>query len=512
MARRHFLAAGTAAQAALLGAATGCASTPSTTESTSTASVSGAEQQTFQHGVASGDPLADAVILWTRVSPSSTDLNQVTVGWWIGPQEDGSDPTASGNVQARSEHDYTVKIDARKLTPDTRYFYGFNAEGARSRTGKTRTLPSTNVEQIRFAVTSCANYPIGYFNAYRHIADTPDLNAVLSLGDYLYEYANKEYGDGTPLNRVPEPAHEILTLADYRLRHAQHKAETDLQDAHAAHPWIVTWDDHESANNSWTDGAENHSPEEGDWSTRKAAAIKAYYEWMPVRELPSGLFRQFRFGALAELIMLDTRLAGRDEQGERDDLEHASDPDRTLLGEVQEGRFFQALSSAQNDQVQWKLIGQQVVFAPWSDATSVINPDSWDGYRESRRRVLQHVTDNAVDNMVILTGDVHSSWGMEVPGLAEGSRAAIELVTPAVSSPPLGSVSESAAELVERAQREQPHITYAEGLQNGYLVVDLTRAEATARWLYTGPSNQRSATATTGKTLTCASGSNSLQG
>lgn len=512
MDRRRFISTGAVAST-LIGTVSGCANAPAT----GVIANGGANaEHRFQHGVASGDPLADRVILWTRVTPTAAEANaaqsSIALEWWVSKNRSGKNPVTSGALNAQPIHDYCVKVDASGLQPDTAYFYGFSSAGVSSRIGQTRTLPTTQSDNVRLAVTSCANYPQGYFNAYRQIADTDNLHAVLCLGDYLYEYGNTEYGDGEPLGRVPEPNAEIVTLSDYRTRHAQHKAESDLQDAHARHPWIVIWDDHESANNSWTGGAENHDPSEGAWSTRKAAAIKSYYEWMPIRELPSGLFRNFRFGNLVDLVMLDTRLEGRDEPGVRDDVASASDPQRTLLGPVQEARLFNHMTASHNDGVQWNLIGQQVVFAPWTDSKSVLNPDSWDGYRESRRRVLEHVEKTGLQNLVILTGDVHSAWGMEVPNIADDASAAIELVTPAVSSPPLASVSPDAEKLVAAASKNLPHIKYANGLENGYLVVDITPARARAEWYFTGSVKERSATITLGKAMECVSGTNRLTG
>jgi len=475
-----------------------------------------AGESPFQHGVASGDPQSDRVILWTRLSPESpTEAEPKPVRWWVGLSESGADPVLEGESQARPEHDFTFKIDAIGLESNQSYFYGFEHQGFRSVTGRTRTLPSRTEQMadsdgVRLAVTSCANYPQGYFNAYRHIADTNDLNAVLSLGDYFYEYGEGEYGSGAALNRVPEPAHETLSLSDYRLRHAQHKAEPDLQAAHAAHPWIVIWDDHESANNSWQDGAENHTPDEGDWPTRKAAAIKAYYEWMPIRELPTGLYRHFRFGQLADLVMLDTRLQGRDQQVEQNDLDAALAPDRSLLGPIQEQLFLDHLTNSTADDVRWKVVGQQIVFAPWSDDNTLLNPDSWDGYRTSRQNVLDHLQDGEIDNVIILTGDVHSAWGMNVPNKDRSDSQAIELVTAGVSSPPLASNSARTAELVERASQDQPHVKYADGLNNGYLIVDLSESRAEAQWYTTGPRTQRSENSVLDKVLVSLPGSNQL--
>ncbi|MEM7097638.1 MAG: alkaline phosphatase D family protein [Pseudomonadota bacterium] len=496
MNRRSFLKnlSATAPSAGLL---SGCSVTGHTPVATSAP---------FQHGVASGDPLSDRVILWTRV----TGLGAVEVFWWVATNPVGDQPVARGSQITNAERDFTVKVDAAGLKSDQTYFYGFTAAEIASPVGRTRTLPVGRVSSVSLAVTSCANHPQGFFNAYGHIAQRRDINVVLSLGDYLYEYPNSDYGDGRALGRVPVPNAEIVSLADYRVRHAQYKQDPDLLAAHQAHPWICIWDDHESANNSWTDGAQNHSPEtEGSWAVRKAVAIRAYYEWMPIREVPTGLYRSFRFGNLADLVMLDTRLEGRDEQGSGEDLATANDPDRTLLGPVQEARFLSHLKSLQETGVRWKVVGQQVVFAPWSDGKSPFNPDSWDGYRASRNAVLDHITTHNVENTVILTGDVHSAWGMEVPD-ASGVRRAVEFVAPAVSSPPLATNSPALRQLVEQAPKVASHIKFADGDHNGYLVLQLDDQAAEASWWFTGERTARNADAFLAQRLACMSGVSEL--
>jgi len=297
-----------------------------------------AASNVFMHGVASGDPLTDAVILWTRVTPLVLG-GAVEVEWFIAEDPGLVSIVDQGRTSTGPWRDYTVKVEAHNLAPGSTYYYRFHALGIGSPAGRTRTLPIGDVERLRFAVVSCANWPFGFFNAYRLIAERTDLDAVLHLGDYIYEYANGEFGDGTPLGRIPRPDNETITLSDYRTRHAQYKTDTDLQEAHRQHPFIAVWDDHESANNSWMHGAQNHNPElgEGPWFERRLASQRAYFEWMPIREQPlvaacterPQIFRRFGFGKLADLIMLDTRLYGRDRQPDRpaDD-----DPHRQLLG------------------------------------------------------------------------------------------------------------------------------------------------------------------------------------
>ena len=526
MDRRGFLRAG-ATGAALIGVGlTACAKHPG-------AGGVRAGENAFQHGVASGDPLSDRVILWTRVSPlESRPLEPIRTQWWIARDELGQEIVASGLVDASSDRDYTVKIDANGLEPGAEYFFGFSTEGSRSPVGRTRTLPVASVEHVRIAFTSCANYPMGFFNAYAAIAARDDFDVVLHLGDYIYEYGNLEYGDGTALGRIPDPNHEIVSLEDYRRRHANYKADPDLQAAHARHPWITVWDDHETADNSRRDGALNHNEHEnenknesegqseGDWQERKLSAIRAYYEWMPIRELPTQLFRSFRFGTLADLVMLDTRLHGRDEQVERGDHEAARDPKRSLLGEDQTGWLLDFLSESKASGATWRIVGQQVVFAPLTDGTTFFNPDSWDGYRENRKLVLDHLAKESIDNVVFLTGDVHSSWALDVPPPVDSGRVydaesgsgsqAVELVTPAVSSFAPGRTP-AAREHFDELEARISHLKYMNIDDNGFVILDLTPERARAEFIFVDSISQRSPATHPGPTLQALEGTNHLQ-
>ncbi|HWA01468.1 MAG TPA: alkaline phosphatase D family protein [Caulobacterales bacterium] len=276
---------------------------------------------TFAHGVASGDPGPDRVIIWTRVTAQQT--GPVPVRWVVARNRELTDIVFTGVAQADETRDYTVKVDVEQLRPGAPYFYGFLVGDQKSPVGKTRTLPEGRLDRVKIAVASCASYPHGFFNAYEAIGRRDDIDLVLHLGDYIYEYGVNGYGGdvGVSLGRVPSPQVECLSLSDYRLRHAQAKAEQELQMAHACAPWVVVWDDHEVANDSWSGGAENHQPNEGDWNDRKRAALQAYYEWMPIREPQAGrafeaINRSFQFGDLFTLCMLETRLLGRSKQFE----------------------------------------------------------------------------------------------------------------------------------------------------------------------------------------------------
>ncbi len=432
------------------------------------------------------------MILWTRVSPSAEDGSApIATAWWVARDAEARDVVREGRVEARADRDFTVKVDVDGLEPGTRYYYGFRVVGRDdvSPIGRTKTLCGDDATRVRLAFTSCSNYPAGFFNGYAHMARQADLDAVLHLGDYLYEYGNGQYGDGTALGRVPDPVHEIVTLEDYRRRHATYKRDPALQAAHARHPWITVWDDHESANDSNRYGAQNHTPEtEGDWETRRLAAIRAYSEWMPIRELPTGLFRQFHFGRLVDLVMLDTRLHARDARISSQDVEAASDPMRTLLGRDQTGWLLDALDASQAAGTAWRVIGQQVVFSPSSYGESRFNPDAWDGYRANRAEIVEHLVEAGIDDVLILTGDVHSSWVFDVPGgeTPGAEPVAVELVTPAISSPPLGRRAET-REQVEAATDRLPHLVYRELTAHGYVRLDIDAERVRAEYLYTDP-------------------------
>jgi alkaline phosphatase D len=450
----------------------------------------------FLHGVASGDPLHDRVILWTRVTPSDLGAD-IDVTWQIAKDANFRRVVASGCATTSIYRDFTVKVDVDSLAPGRTYYYQFCVGSDHSPIGRTRTSPLGNVGAARFALASCSNLPAGLFNVYALIARRNDLDAVLHLGDYLYEYANATFGDGTLLSRVPAPDREILSLADYRQRHAQYKQDADLQAAHRQHPFICVWDDHEIANDTWTDGAENHNPElgEGDYSVRKRAAIRAYFEWMPVREFPmrSRIFRQFRYGSLADLIMLDTRHFGRDRQSAAKPVSPtagfpandpvANDPSRSLLGLEQEAWLDQRLAASQARGATWRLLGQQVMMAQLSPSggQTLFNLDQWDGYIPARERLFTSLRDNGINNVAVLTGDIHTSWANELtsdpwnggynPATSAGA-VGVEFVTPGVSSPGILNPVE-AAQTAAFVRSVSPHMKYAELNKRGYVVLDL---------------------------------------
>jgi alkaline phosphatase D len=473
----------------------------------------------FRHGVASGDPLRDRVVLWTRVTPGHPD-EIVDVAWMVATDAGMSRPIARGALRTAAGTDHTVKVDALALEPGRTYYYRFAARGVRSPVGRTRTLPARPTRSIRLALASCSNLPFGFFNVYGRIAARGDLDAVLHLGDYIYEYANNQYGsraegDGRPFGRVPFPDRETVTLDDYRARYAQYREDPDLQAAHRQHPFIVVWDDHESANNSWAGGAQNHDPTEGAWADRRAAAMRAWREWMPVRVPPgaeSGIERRFAFGDLADLMMLDTRLAGRDQQAAAGDVAAMESRSRQLLGRAQEEWLSENLRDSVAAGKPWQLLGQQVMFAPQAPGgTPAGSTDSWEGYRAARGRVFDMAAGARVKHLMVLTGDVHSSWAYDLardpftaarydPTTGRGA-VGTEIVTPAVTSPN-GLTPDRVAAL----QAARPHLKYVTGRYRGYVVLDITRERLQADWWSVPTIAERSAAEAFEKGMVSAAG------
>jgi len=441
---------------------------------------------TFQHGVASGDPWTTSVMLWTRISEMSAPT---MVEWQVSLASDFATIVASGMFETNAERDYTVKLEAAGLTAATTYFYRFRVGSMTSPTGRTRTAPEGEVDRLRFAVCSCASYAHGYFHAYRRIAERADLDAVIHLGDYIYEYASDEYG----MVRTYDPATEILSLDDYRRRYRHYRLDRDLQEAHRQHPFITTWDDHESADNAYRDGAENHKMTEGVWMDRILAASRAYREWMPFRETIEAerlrLFRTLRYGNLVDLVLLDTRIWGRDEQAAGSTDPTLTSETRTLLGADQEAWLYDQLRSST---ARWKVLCQQVMVA---QLPFILNTDQWDGYPAQRRRLFDFIADNPSgdrDDIVVLTGDIHSSWANDLtadplnitnydPATGRGSLA-VEFVCPAVTSPGLGPSIDRI--LRPRLAAEAPHIKYVDLSKRGYIMLDLDTTRAQAAWFH----------------------------
>lgn len=433
------------------------------------------ESPVFQHGIASGDPLADAVILWTRVTTEGGAPAEVS--WVVATDAALKDVVASGTAEAGPERDFTVKVDATGLAPATTYFYRFSVGEERSNVGRTRTAPSGPTPRMRMAVASCASLAHGYFHAYRAIAEQADIDVVLHLGDYVYEYASFDSPDPDAntygMVRAYEPQHEILTVADYRTRYAQYRRDADLKEAHRQHPFVTVWDDHESANNAFHDGAENHDEAtEGAWADRRAAAAQVYSEWMPIRDQgdPLKIWRSYTYGDLVELVLLDTRLWGRTEQALSGDDPTLADEARTLLGDDQEAWLRERLGAP----AKWKLLAQQVMVG---QLPQFLNVDQWDGYPVARTRLFDAIEAQGTGDVVVLTGDIHSSWAMDLtrdpeaggydPATGSGSLA-VEFVVPAVTSPGLGF------DIGDSLELDNPWMKFVDTDRRGFVVLDVT--------------------------------------
>lgn len=424
----------------------------------------------FVHGVASGDPLADRVILWTRVSPDSAAL-PVTVTWRIATDASLHNVVNSGSVTTDATRDFTVKADAAGLQPATTYYYDFQAGVKHSAVGRTKTAPAGSVAQVRFAVATCAKYSKGYFNAYARIGDRDDIDAVIHLGDYIYE--SKDSGQ---VGRPMMPFVRCSTLTQFRIRYAQYHSDPDLVYARQRHPFINVWDDHEAGNDSWMYGSE-HFPDSVQFAAIKQAGKQAYFEWIPIRENamhPGRIYRTFRFGDLIDLVMLDTRLEGRMRQVPFDSMHIISDTNRTILGHQQ---YNWLISSMDNSTARWRILGQQVMMAPLLLLGNPLNNDQWDGYPAERAKLLEHIERNHMNNVVVLTGDVHAALANNLPrdiahyDDATGSGSvAVEFITPAIAS----SKSNFSGVPFSLVKNNDPHIQYAELDRNGYLIIDVT--------------------------------------
>lgn len=450
------------------------------------------EDTPFRHGVAAGDPLPTKAIIWTRLTPSdgavpgSDKGPAVPVNWEVSVDDRFKTITAEGRTTAHHRRDHTVKIDVGGLKPDRSYYYRFTSKGKRSRVGRFKTAPASDSANpdLRFGLVSCSNYEGGYFTGYRYLAEREDLDFVLHLGDYIYEYGPGGYGPGPEIGRTHAPDHEIVSLADYRIRYGQYREDMDLQDLHARNPFITIWDDHEVANNSWAEGAENHTEgDEGAYLDRRDRAYQAYFEWMPVRQKrdPHRLYRSFRFGTLADLHMLDLRQYRSQEVPNQADP-GKDDPERTITGDKQMQWFKNGLADHHST---WRLIGNQVMFVPWDTAPDVpFNVDAWDGYRADRGDLVTHMVDNEISNVAFFTGDIHTSWATEVPldketyGATTGS-VCTEWVCPSITSDNLDEISggpyRSSIPLEEGIKADNRWVKHVELDSHGYSVVDVNR-------------------------------------
>ncbi len=521
----------------------------------------------FYHGVASGDPLVDRVIIWTRVTP---DKNVPVNVHYLVSKDTSFAPSSivkRGRTLTDASRDYTVKVDVEGLEPATTYYYYFSTGRYNSIIGRTRTAPAhAETDQLRFAVVSCSNYQAGYFNAYRAIAQRKDLDAVIHLGDYIYEYGGGEgtygYAADRP-ERINVPDTEILTLADYRTRYSLYRLDPDLRAAHQQHPFLPIWDDHESANDAYEHGAENHNAGEGSWEERKAISKKVYFEWMPIRaQVENKIYRTIRYGNLADIMMVDTRLEARDEQ--INDITNPAlySPNRTLLGQTQKQWL---LDQLQSSTAKWKIVANQVIFSEFhvgwaANAQLGQTPQSlesqfldiWDGYPAERNSLIDALATQATKNVIILTGDFHSTFAFDVakfpspfslsdplnvsrsvgydPGTGVGS-VAVEFATPSITSANFDenlaviAGSEAAGKALSNQFEQQinnplpapyninpnPHMKYVDLDQHGYFIMDLKEDRAQADWFFMNTILEKSVAESFGRGLFTTDGTQRLQ-
>ena len=454
----------------------------------------------FYHGVASGDPLSDRVIIWTRITPQ--DFGQTLVGTYhMATDDQFQNIVASGTYTTDSTVDFTVKIDVLGLQPNTFYYYEFEHNGAYSLVGRTKTLPVGDIQNMRLACVSCANLESGYFNVYDAIANRNDVDAVLMLGDYIYEYETGGFGPNGNIDRIWDPAVEIVDLNEYRLRYSSYRMDYALRKLHQNFPWICIWDDHETANDAYKDGAQNHQVNEGPWNVRKDNGKRAYFEWIPIRPKAPGnqqIYRTFELGNLAKIIMLDTRLEGREVQLNANDA-NFSDTSRTLLGQSQMTWLKNELSSTTQP---WKILGNQVMVGAVNLLGSPVNTDSWDGYPAERQRLFNHLISQNIDNTVVVTGDIHTSWALNLQN--GNTPVGVEFVSPSVTSP--GSPINLSALITV----QNPHIKYVELTKKGFVLVDIDTNRVQGDWYNISTLDQMDPTNSCVKSYITNNGSNSL--
>ncbi|MCZ6521709.1 MAG: alkaline phosphatase D family protein [Bacteroidetes bacterium] len=472
----------------------------------------------FYHGVASGDPLSDRVIIWTRITPEY-QMSIVNITWEVATDQTFSDIVNKGTVKTDSTKDYTIKVDVTNLQPGSTYYYRFSGLGGTSLVGRTRTLSATT-SKLKLAIVSCSNFEAGYFNAFGRIAEIEDLDAVVHLGDYIYEYESGKYGNES-LDRKHLPSFEIVTLRDYRTRYAQYRLDPDFRKVHQNHPFISIWDDHEIANNAFMDGAQNHQQnQEGSYLIRKKAAVQTYMEWMPIREVNGDkIYRSFEFGDLAELIMLDGRLEGR--VAPVDSISHTEywGKDRTMISQQQMEWLMEKLTTSS---ALWKIIGNPVIFSDFNmssiwDGADERNLDSWDGYPAQKKMISDQLSQQQVENVLIVTGDTHTSMAFECIANAlddkEPSPAfAVEFATPSISSSNPGTYDppEVVLQREQGAYEANPHMKYVNLSDHGYLILQIEPDVARAEWHYVDRVDSISNQVSLGKSFIVKSGSYKL--
>jgi alkaline phosphatase D len=476
----------------------------------------------FTHNVASGEPGPDSMLLWTRYVPATGD-GIVRLDAEVALDPDFTKVMSGGSVRTGIYRDWTAKITVDGLKPGTVYWYRFVApDGSRSPVGRTKTLPADDAARFGLAVFSCSNMPVGWFNAYGHAAKRTDLDLWMHVGDYFYEYGNASYKDKIIPGRAVEPDHEILAIADYRLRYACYRADADLQRLHQMAPMVAFWDDHESANDSWEGGAQNHQPKtEGDWNPRRAAAMQVYREWMPVSDEP---WKSYPIGTLATLYRTESRLLARTKQADIAAAYSAPDPDAalkafrdgvwqdssaTMLGSTQESWLAHSLKAGARSTA-WQLVGMGTILGrtvmpadavDWlrSDASDKVVGrfrndiraariglpmwmDRWDGYPAARSRLLKSAQEADAD-LVMLSGDSHNAWAYSL--VEDGKRSGVEFAGHSVTSGGLeGSFGADSKVVARGFVAANPELQWADTSQRGYMMIDITPQRVTGEWLF----------------------------
>ncbi|KAF1998507.1 alkaline phosphatase-like protein [Amniculicola lignicola CBS 123094] len=494
------------------------------------------DQLNFTHGVASGDPYPNSVILWTRISPQKANDNSnvtvegnvplysheteqyikaspnpICVDYQVATDKDFRHVADKGTAYTTSDIDYTIKIEASHLEPFTTYYYQFSVCGSikKSPVGRTKTSPDRDddVTNIGFAVFSCSNYPNGYFNAYGNVARKDKVDYIIHLGDYIYESGKGTMGKDA---RATNPAGEIFTLYDYRTRIALYRTDPDLQLSHQKFAWIPVWDDHEVANNAYRDGSSRMNNTEDSFikaggvsvEQRKMNAVRAYFEWMPIRQVSMDdnlrIWRAFSMGKLVDLIMLDTRHYDRSITTLDFNNEYISDikddAGRTLMGSHQENWFLGQLSKSKDRGAVWRLVGNQIIFSRMDNSAWLkggLNADQWDGYTASRNRTLSHLYTNQIPNTIFLAGDSHANWVSDLVWLdtkpydpVTGSGAiGVEFAGTAVSSSGYGRNYTHANTVSRRLVEDNRELQWAEGWFRGYVELQVGREEVVAKFL-----------------------------
>lgn len=488
----------------------------------------------FAHGVASGDPDESSVVIWTRLSGSEGALS---TRWRVATDNSMLNVVASGNAQTDQSRDYTIKVVVEDLDPGQQYFYDFETGGETSVIGRTKTLPVGHVESLVFAVVTCSNYAFGYFNAYDAIANDMSVDLVVHLGDYIYEHGEDGFGGDVAarIGRPHNPSHETLTLRDYRTRHAQYKTDVASQAMHAQQPLIVIWDDHESANNPWMNGAENHDQSEGDWNARRQASLQAYYEWLPIREPAIGgtmaeYWRHFKFGDLVSLITLESRHTGRSQQLSYDDylpnfqtLEQAQefkesvleDTSRNMLSEPMEDFLAAQLKESVEANRRWRLIGNQSVIAKsispklnkpffeelmksldeagttklksltrFGDLELPDDLDTWEGYPAARERFYDIAKAAGASDLLVLSGDSHSFWANQLFDKNDKAMG-LELGATGVTSPRSLLVlgDEGLKRFDESNAADNKEIVWSDGRHRGFIRLSIDHQKVHADFI-----------------------------